>query len=83
VDAVLNQVKAPTLLIVGGNDIPVIEMNRQALSRLNTEKRLEIVLRAGHLFEEPGALETVARLARDWFRRYLLSQNLTGNANRP
>ena len=73
-DPVLPDVKAPTLLIVGGNDIPVIELNQQALAQLRTEKKLEIVPGATHLFEEPGALEQVAQLARQWFQRYLTSQ---------
>jgi putative phosphoribosyl transferase len=64
-------VEAPTLLIVGGNDEPVIRTNEEALGRLRTEKRLEIVPGAGHLFEEPGTLEEVARLAAGWFTRYL------------
>lgn len=68
---VLEQVKAPTLLIVGGLDIPVIGMNREALSHLHAEKHLEIVAGATHLFEEPGTLEVVARLARDWFTTHL------------
>lgn len=67
----LQRVRAPTLLIVGGNDIPVIGMNEDALRQMPGEKRLEIVPGATHLFEEPGALEEVARLARDWFLRYL------------
>jgi len=67
----LSLVRAPTLLIVGGNDVPVIAMNRDALARLRAEARLEIVPGATHLFEEPGALEAVARLARDWFTRFL------------
>jgi dienelactone hydrolase len=66
----LPAVKAPTLLIVGGNDGPVIGLNRQALARLGAaDKQLVIVPGAGHLFEEPGALEEVARLAADWFTR--------------
>jgi putative phosphoribosyl transferase len=67
----LGAVKAPTLLIVGGDDGAVIELNRQALQRLSCEKRLEIVPGATHLFEEPGTLEQVASLAADWFDRYL------------
>ena len=67
----LSQVRAPTLLIVGGSDVPVIEMNRRALRELQVEKKLEIVPGATHLFEEPGALEQVARLAADWFVRHL------------
>ena len=67
----LDKVRAPTLLIVGGNDTAVIEMNRAALARLRGEKQLQIIPGASHLFEEPGALEAVARLALDWFQRYL------------
>ena len=67
----LPHVAAPTLLIVGGNDFPVIGMNQEAMEQLRTEKRLEIVPGATHLFEEPGALEEVARLAADWFVRHL------------
>src|SRR5262249_40433005 len=70
----LPRVKAPTLLIVGGADIPVIALNRQALERLAArEKQLIIVPGASHLFEEPGALEQVADLAADWFARHLLA----------
>ena len=64
-------VRAPTLLIVGERDHPVIAMNRDALARLESEKRLEIVPGASHLFEEPGTLERVAQLAAAWFERYL------------
>jgi dienelactone hydrolase len=64
-------VQAPTLLIVGGNDYPVIELNQAALAQLRYEKRLVIVPRATHLFEEPGALDEVARLAREWFEHHL------------
>jgi len=64
-------VTAPTLLIVGGRDYPVIEMNREALAQLRCEKRLEIVPGATHLFEEPGTLEQVARMAADWFVTHL------------
>jgi putative phosphoribosyl transferase len=64
-------VKAPTLLIVGGRDEVVIELNQRAFDQLRCEKRLVIVQGATHLFEEPGTLEQVARLARDWFVRYL------------
>jgi putative phosphoribosyl transferase len=67
----LSRVEAPTLLIVGGSDVPVIGMNEEALGRMHVEKRLEIVPGATHLFEEVGALEEVARLASSWFRRYL------------
>jgi len=64
-------VRAPTLLIVGERDHPVIAMNRDALARLTSEKRLEIVPGASHLFEEPGTLERVAQLAAAWFERHL------------
>ena len=67
----LARVQAPTLLIVGGNDGPVIGMNREAYGLLGAGKELEIVPGASHLFEEPGALETVARLASAWFARHL------------
>ena len=63
----LHAVTAPTLLIVGGADEPVIALNRQAYAELGGVKRLEIVPGATHLFEEPGALDAVARLAADWF----------------
>ncbi|PJB72401.1 MAG: hydrolase [Alphaproteobacteria bacterium CG_4_9_14_3_um_filter_47_13] len=68
---ILAQVKAPTLLIVGGNDIGVIELNEQAYAALTCEKSLEIVPGATHLFEEPGTLDQVINLARDWFARHL------------
>ena len=64
-------VEAPTLLIVGSDDEPVIRMNEEALGRLRAEKRLKIVPGAGHLFEEPGTLQEVARLAAGWFTRHL------------
>jgi putative phosphoribosyl transferase len=67
----LPQVRAPTLLIVGGNDVQVIELNRAAFAQLRCEKQLVIVPGATHLFEEPGALDEVARLARERFQRYL------------
>jgi putative phosphoribosyl transferase len=66
----LPRVDAPTLLIVGGDDLPVIEMNRDAFAQLTCKKRLEIVPGATHLFEEPGTLEEVARLAGDWFLQH-------------
>jgi dienelactone hydrolase len=67
----LRAVKAPTLLIVGGNDTVVIGLNREASQALSATCRLEIVPNASHLFEEPGALDKVAQLARDWFRDHL------------
>jgi putative phosphoribosyl transferase len=63
----LPRVEAPTLLIVGGNDQAVLDLNRQAMDQMRAETRLEIVPGASHLFEEPGALDEVVRLARDWF----------------
>jgi len=69
----LPRVKAPTLLIVGGRDVKVIELNEAALGQLRCEKRITIVAGATHLFEEPGTLDEVARLARDWFKRSLVS----------
>ena len=68
---VLDRVRAPTLLIVGGRDIPMIQMNEEALAQLHTTKELKIVPGATHLFEEPGTLEEVAALARDWFLDFL------------
>ncbi|WP_292463184.1 alpha/beta family hydrolase [Methanolobus sp.] len=67
----LANVKAPTLLIVGGRDTPVIEMNRWALDRLNVQKEMKIVPGATHLFEEPGKLEEVAAIAGEWFTESL------------
>ena len=71
----LSRVRAPTLLIVGGNDFQVIELNRAAFTQLRCEKQLVIVPGATHLFEEPGALDEVARLAREWFERHLKQQH--------
>ncbi|HEX9611725.1 MAG TPA: dienelactone hydrolase family protein [Gemmatimonadales bacterium] len=65
-------VRAPTLLIVGGADTPVVALNRDALARLVCPKRLVVIPNATHLFPEPGALEGVAHLAERWFGRYLL-----------
>lgn len=70
--AALTRVRAPTLLIVGEDDKQVLELSRAALAQLRCEKQLAIVMAAGHLFEEPGALDEVARLACDWFKRYLI-----------
>ena len=69
--AALTRVRAPTLLIVGSDDPVVLELNREAFERLRCEKRLDIVPGATHLFEEPGTLDSVARLARDWFLEHL------------
>jgi len=76
-DAALPIVTAPTLLIVGGADRQVLELNREAAARMRCEHRLEVIPGATHLFEEPGALERVAELAADWFRTHL-----TGSAGR-
>ena len=70
-DGALPVVQAPTLLIVGGDDRRVIDMNRDAMRRMTCEVRLDIVPGATHLFEEPGTLEQVMELAADWFRRHL------------
>jgi putative phosphoribosyl transferase len=70
----LPSVRAPVLLIVGDRDLPVLELNRNAMRLIRAETRLEIVPRATHLFEEPGTLEVVARLARDWFLKHLTPQ---------
>lgn len=70
----LSDVRAPTLLIVGGEDHEVLQMNREALDLLTCQKELAVVPGAGHLFEEPGALEEVARLAGDWFVRHLAAK---------
>jgi putative phosphoribosyl transferase len=69
--AALSSVAAPVLLIVGGGDTPVIDLNRKALEHLACEKKLEIVPGASHLFEEPGAIEQVSKLAASWFDQYL------------
>jgi dienelactone hydrolase len=67
----LPRVRAATLLIVGGDDVPVIALNRQAFAQIRAEKHLVIVPGASHLFEEPGTLERVARLAAEWFTDHL------------
>lgn len=76
----LSQVAAPTLLIVGSNDRPVVDMNYEALSMLRCEKALRLVPGATHLFEEPGTLDIAAGMARDWFLRHLAGTD--GNARR-
>jgi len=73
--AALDRVAAPTLLVVGGLDDVVIELNEQAYVRLHVEKALEIVPGATHLFPEPGALERVIELAANWFRSHLVSRH--------
>jgi dienelactone hydrolase len=72
--AALPNVHAPTLLIVGDADKAVIGMNREAMARMQCEVKLELVPGATHLFEEPGALEQVAKLAGEWFTRHLRAQ---------
>ncbi|MFZ1883548.1 MAG: dienelactone hydrolase family protein [Rhodoplanes sp.] len=72
---VLDQIRMPTLLIVGGADFGVIELNEQAFARLRGPKALEIVPGASHLFPEPGALEAVIEHATRWFERYLLGMS--------
>lgn len=67
----LPAVQAPTLFIVGSGDVEILELNRQAMARMKTEARLEIVDGASHLFHEPGALETVTDLAADWFTAHV------------
>jgi dienelactone hydrolase len=74
----LAEVKTPTLLIVGGLDTPVIQMNREAMKQMHGEVSLEIVPGATHLFEEPGTLERVAELAGQWFAQHLQPVASTG-----
>jgi len=73
----LEHVTAPTLLVVGGADHPVLELNASAYARLACTKQLEVVAGATHLFEEPGALKEVTRVARDWFVRFLVEESPT------
>jgi len=79
--AALSQVLAPTLFIVGGDDPLVLLLNREAIAQLphKTERRLEIIPGATHLFEEPGALDIVAVLARDWFQKHLKAGSAHGS----
>ncbi|WP_289644300.1 dienelactone hydrolase family protein [Maribacter aestuarii] len=72
----LHKVIAPTLLIVGGWDDVVIELNQKAYQKLQSERKLEIVPRASHLFEEAGKLEEVARISANWFAKYLQRQKM-------
>jgi putative phosphoribosyl transferase len=78
--SMLSEVEAPTLLIVGSLDFQVIRLNEQALAMLQTEKKMELVPGATHLFEEPGTLEQAARLARDWFLQHLASSRARSEA---
>ncbi len=79
----LPHVTAPTLMIVGGRDVQVLQMNKQAISRMadSVQKELEVVEGATHLFQEPGALEQVAKLARDWFVHYLTGSQAEGGSH--
>lgn len=72
----LEQVQCPALLIVGGDDVAIAHLNKLAFDRMRCEKRLEIVPGASHLFEEPGALERVADLARGWFQLHLIGRTM-------
>ena len=76
----LKLLETPTLLIVGGNDDIVIELNREALAVMRCPKELVIIPGATHLFPEPGALEEVARLAADWFCRFFKASNESGGS---
>nr|MBI5456039.1 dienelactone hydrolase family protein [Candidatus Levybacteria bacterium] len=69
---VIDKVVSPTLLIVGGNDFGVIGLNEDVYNQLRCEKKIEIIERATHLFEEPGTLEKVSEFATDWFKKYLV-----------
>jgi putative phosphoribosyl transferase len=79
----LEQVEAPTLLIVGGDDTEVLSLNQNALQKLRVEKELYIVPGASHLFEEAGALEDVTGVTIDWFSKYFLPSHLTKHAKEP
>jgi putative phosphoribosyl transferase len=81
--AVLRSVTAPTLLIVGGQDEFVLELNRESLDQLTCTRELHVIPGASHLFPEPGALDEVARLARDWFVRYLSKEKGTPTCTSP
>jgi dienelactone hydrolase len=78
--AALPRVRCPTLLIVGGNDVPVIAMNRSAMAQMTAPVELEIVPGATHLFEQPGTLERVAELAAGWFTRYISGPEIRGGS---
>ena len=81
--AVLAQVRSPTLLIVGGHDPEVLDLNRRALARFRCEARLAIVPGATHLFAEPGALEQVAALAVRWFEQHFGAESTRSDRQRP
>ncbi|MEW6002552.1 MAG: alpha/beta hydrolase [Nitrospirota bacterium] len=73
-EPILGLVQAPTLLLVGGYDDVVIEFNQESYKLIKAEKELKIILGATHLFEEPGTLEEVARLAAEWFKKHLVTR---------
>ncbi len=75
----LGRVRTPTLFIVGGHDLTVLELNRASIERMSAPTRLEVIPGAGHLFERPGALEQVSVLARDWFRDHLGASALSAH----
>jgi putative phosphoribosyl transferase len=79
-EASLGEVRAPTLLLVGGADLEVLQLNREALEMLECEKRLEVIAGATHLFEEPGTLEQVARSSARWFSRHLGARSMEATA---
>jgi pimeloyl-ACP methyl ester carboxylesterase len=70
----LDEIEVPTMFIVGSDDFEVLELNRISLRQMHCDKRLEIVEGATHLFEEVGAMQKVADLATNWFKRYLITQ---------
>jgi len=80
--ASLHKVTGASLFIVGGEDYGVIGLNEQAFDRIECEKEFEVIPTATHLFEEPGTLEEVARVARGWFKKHLLNQNPQGRTHR-
>lgn len=77
--AALEMVRVPVLLIVGGNDLEVLDLNRRAERHLRGERKIEVIPGATHLFEEPGALERVAALAREWFKHHLGKKEFATN----
>jgi dienelactone hydrolase len=79
----LPSVTAPTLLIVDGRDLEVLRLNREALDKLDCARRLDVVPGAAHLFDEPGTLERVAELARDWFVEHLAGETVSLPAGEP
>ncbi|MEN9735142.1 MAG: hypothetical protein RLZ45_3137 [Verrucomicrobiota bacterium] len=81
--AALRKVTVPTLLIVGGHDWDVLQLNRNALSHLRCRTELQLISGATHLFEEPGTLEQVSRLAGAWFRRHLIQESMTRRSYAP